>query len=229
MTKEPPEKDFYPIVARWLKNSKRCFKIEINSGLSYGRIDVYGVRDIGGDHSGEIESISVEVKRGTQPFGTASGQALGYKVYAHRVYLADVRETGFSDDEISIANHLGIGLIQIKGSKCIEILTSPVYQPLTRLHMRLLENLGLGRCQLCGCCFEIGSKTKNFSRIAKNMNNAIIQEKGLMFWNLPVGQRKRKLTHPDNTLYETFERRVLCPDCVQNFKDWVDTSSKIIR
>jgi hypothetical protein len=224
MPKKLQEKDFYPIVGRWLKKSKNCFKTEINSGLAYGRIDVYGVRDIGGDHSGEIETISIEVKRGSEAFGTASGQALGYKVYAHRVYLADVRDTTFSDDEISIANHLGIGLIQIKGTKCTEILTSPVYKPLTRLHLKLLENLGLGKCQLCGCCFESGSKDHHNSKIVSTMKNALEQKKGLMFWNYLVGERKKDGTHPFDIEHQTFERRFLCSDCVQTFKEWVDAS-----
>jgi hypothetical protein len=177
----------------------------------------------------DLYPIVKKVKGGSEPFGTASGQALGYKVYANRVYLADIRENSFTDDEISIANHLGIGLIQIKGAKCNEVLTSPYYKPLTRLHLRLLENLGLGICQLCGCYFESGSKSNNFSNVATTMNNAIEQNKGLMFWNYPVGKRKMKLTHPDNTRFETFERRYLCPDCVGNFKSWVDTSCKIIK
>lgn len=223
------EKDYYPIVAKWLKNSKHCFKTEITSGLSYGKIDVYGVRDIGGDHCGEIETISVEVKRDNEAFGTASGQALGYKVYAHRVYLAVARETGFSDDEISIANHLGIGLIHIKGMKCVEILTSPHYTPLSRLHLRLLENLGLGFCQLCGCCVESGSKSNHFGNTAYNMENALIQDKGLMFWNFAVGLRKKKLIHPDNNDDKSFERRFLCKDCVNTMKQWVDASIKIAK
>ncbi len=147
------ERHLYPVVEKWLKKYYHCFKTEINVGSNYSRIDVVGVKDVGGDLSGEIETISVEVKRGNEPFATASGQASGYKVYAHRVYLADMRENNFTPNEIAIANHLGIGLIKIDGKTCKEILTSPYYKPLTSLHLLLLKNLGLGRCQLCSCFF----------------------------------------------------------------------------
>ena len=149
-----------------VEKNKHCFKTAVNSGSPFGRIDVFGVRDIGGDRSGEIETISVEVKGGSEPFGTASGQALGYKVYAHRVYLADIRKNGFSEDEIAIANHLGVGLIQIKDTKCSEILTSPFYKPLTSLHLKVIGNLGLGLCQLCGCFFEIENQVNKSSKIS---------------------------------------------------------------
>src|SRR4051794_14223094 len=115
MAKKPLEKTLYPLVARWMRQRFLCFRLAINKGLRYSRIDVLGIRDVGGDFSGEVETIAVEVKRGSTPFTNASGQALGYRVYANRVYLADVRDEPFNQDEILIASTLGIGLIQIKG------------------------------------------------------------------------------------------------------------------
>lgn len=94
--RKPREKSLYPLVERWLKRHYRCFATGINTGLRYSRIDVVGVRDVGGDLSGEVESIVVEVKRGTEPFATASGQALGYRVYVNRIYLADYRLSPFT-------------------------------------------------------------------------------------------------------------------------------------
>ena len=95
-----------------MKGHFRCFATATNTGLAYSRPDVTGVRDIGGDLSGEVESIIIEVKRGgSQSFATASGQALGYRVYANRVYLAEARAKTFNADEIQIASHRGIGLI----------------------------------------------------------------------------------------------------------------------
>lgn len=213
------ESKLYPIVEKWLKKNHRCFKTAINKGKKESRIDVVGVKDIGGDLSGEVEVISVEVKRGTEPFATASGQALGYKVYANKVYLADFREKPFNNDEISIASHLGIGLIQIQKGKCKEILSSPYYKPITKQNLLLLENLALGRCQLCGSFFEIGNIEKNrFSGLAReNLEKAIKDEKGLMFWNREVGERKNKLGIRKSKDGSTFERRFICPDCVYYF------------
>ena len=113
------EKKYYPIVAKWLAKTHHCFKIAENTGLKFSRADIIGIRDIGGDLTGEIETIVVEVKRGSEAFATASGQAYGYIVYANRVYLADKRTNGFTQEELQIASHLGIGLISIdKNNKC---------------------------------------------------------------------------------------------------------------
>lgn len=135
------EKDYYPIVARWLQSKQHCFFTAINKGLKHSRLDVIGIRDVGGDLSGEIEVIGVEVKRGTEPFATASGQTLGYKIYANKVYLADSRDKSFTFDEINIASFLGIGLIQIKKETCYERLSSPYYRPLTKFNLQLVEKL----------------------------------------------------------------------------------------
>jgi hypothetical protein len=153
MAKKRLERTLYPLVARWVRRRFLCFRLEINKGLRYSRIDVLGIRDVGGDFSGEVETLAVEVKRGSTPFTNAAGQTVGYRVYANRVYLADLRDKPFDPDELMIASSLGIGLIQIKSKKCHEVLSSPVYQPIPRLQLRLFESLGLGKCQLCGSLF----------------------------------------------------------------------------
>ena len=58
------ESALYPYVEKWMKKHFLCFKTGINVGLAYSRVDVLGVRDVGGDLSGEVESIAIEVKRG---------------------------------------------------------------------------------------------------------------------------------------------------------------------
>lgn len=214
--KRPKEKTLYPIVRCWLERHYKCFETRINTGLRHSRIDVVGIRDVGGDLSGEVEAIAVEVKRGTEPFATASGQTLGYHVYANRVYLADFRTEPFTLDQISIASHLGIGLIQIKGKRCIEVLSSPYYRPITKLNFQLMERLSLGHCQICDSVFRTGDaenhKWVNLRR--ENLKKAIELEKGLMFWNFEVAKRKNKLGIRKTDRDSTFERRFICPDCV---------------
>lgn len=215
--KRPKEKDLYPRVERWLKRNHRCFATGVNTGLRYSRPDVIGVRDVGGDLSGEVESIIVEVKRGTQPFATASGQALGYKVYANRVYLADFRTHPFLPEEMHIASHLGIGLIQITRTRCAECLSSPYYDPITKLNLALLEKLALGYCQLCGSLFQIGKPGHSFANVTRqNLRQAFAKEKGLMFWNQEVAKRKERLGVRSTGDDTSYERRFLCPDCVES-------------
>src|SRR5574341_56247 len=218
--KKVKESSLYPVVEKWLKKSHHlCFKTAKNKGLSYSRIDVIGVKDIGGDLSGEVETIAVEVKRGSEPFATASGQTLGYKVYANRIYLADLREDTFSADEISIAGHLGIGLVQIKNGSCEEVLSSPYYKPISKLNLLLLEKLALGKCQLCDSFFEIGDIELNrFSSLAReSLKKAINDEKGLMFWNREVAKRKNKVGIRKTENGSTYERRFICRDCISYF------------
>ncbi len=213
------EQKLYPIVERWMKRQFLCFRTSINTGLKHSRIDVVGVRDVGGDLSGDVETISIEVKRGSEPFATACGQALGYKIYANRVYLADVRTGSFSYDEIGIASQLGIGLIQIKNNACREILTSPSYVPMPSMNLRLLEKLRLGKCQFCGSFFETSDlkSGRHYSKLtSENLKKAVREKKGLIFWNYEVAKRKDKLGIRQ-TDYDTVERRFICPDCVEVF------------
>lgn len=216
-----PEKELYPLVEQWLRGSHfRCFTAAINKGLRHGRVDVVGVRDIGGDLSGDVEIIAIEVKKGSTPFANASGQTVGYRVYANRVYLADVRENSFSYDEVMIASHLGIGLIEIRNGECQEVLSSPCYQPLEKLRLLLLEALGLGKCQLCNSVFKIGNaesgnRWSNLTR--EKVRQAIEKERGLMFWNREVADRKKQMGIRDSRDGSTYERRFICPDCMWYF------------
>jgi len=221
------EKAEYPTVQNWMKRHFLCFKTAVNKGLKHGRADIIGIRDIGGDLSGDVETIAVEVKRGTSPFATASGQTLGYNVSANRVYLADRRTTNFTQDELQIAGHLGIGLIQIRNKKCTEVLSSPFYRPIQRFNLALLENLGLGKCQICGSFFEIGNIDKIYANLTREkVRQAILKEKGIMFWNEEVAARKHKLGLRPSPQGIVWERRFICPGCVHNFISQLSASEK---
>jgi len=212
------ESELYPIVKKWLDKTQLCFKVKINKGLrKYSIIDVIGVKDVGGDLSGEIETIAIEVKRGTEPFAKASGQALANKVYANRIYLADLRDESFNRDEIYIASYLGIGLIHIQKKGCREVLSSPYYKPIEKLNLLLLEKLNLGKCQLCDSFFEISDIDTSYSKTtSENLKKAIHDEKGLRFWNREVANRKKRLGVRDvSEEIQSYERRFICPDCVK--------------
>jgi len=219
-TRGKRESELYPLLAKWLERNHKCFVTAQNKGLKFSRMDVVGIRDIGGDLSGDIETVVVEVKKGNTPFATACGQTAGYAVYANRVYLADLRDKRFGVDEIDIASQLEIGLIQIKGRACIEVLSSPFHEPIGRLNLALLERLALGRCQMCGCFFRIGGMNPNqrWSSLAReDLKKAIDSGKGFMFWNGEIAQRKDKVGIRKVDEGTTFERRFICPDCIEYF------------
>ncbi len=216
--KRGPEQILYPTVERWVKRHFACFKTSSNKGLRHGRIDVIGVRDVGGDLSGAIETIGIEVKRGSFPFANACGQTLGYRVYVNRAYLADLRDDGFTRDEVQIASNLGIGLVQIRKGKCTEVLSSPFYDPIEKLNLLLLETLRLGRCQLCSSFFETSDPKNSSNRFGfvsrEDLKRAIENEKGLMWWNREIADRKARLGIRVVSDGSTYERRYICPDCI---------------
>jgi hypothetical protein len=214
MAKTPLESELYPVVMKWLERHFNCFHVVKTKGINYSRIDVLGIRDIGGDLSGDVEAIAVEVKRGLTPFTNAAGQAAGYKVYADRVYLADKRPEPFLQDHIDIASNLGIGLIHIKGGRCHEVLSSPMHRPIPRLQLHLFRKLRLGKCQLCGSFFDPG--TGNWANVGdQDLKKAIAKEKGLIFVLNEVEERKIKWGwSPVKREYNNY--RFICRDCIAN-------------
>jgi hypothetical protein len=197
--KNPPERELYPVVQRWMKKHLLCFKVECNRGRP-GRPDVVGVRDMGGEFSGEVQTIAIEVKKEGPPFLTMCGQTLAYTVYANRVYLAQLRKRVFTMEQKDIASHLGIGLIQIQEGKCHETISSPFYTPMTRLNLDLLRKHGLGLCQWCGSFFETGNpedfesnlvgREAKYTEAYEAVPKAFDEDKGLMFWNQEVAERE---------------------------------------
>ncbi len=214
------ERDLYAGVARWLTRRYGCFATKTDIGIRYGRIDVVGLRDIGGELSGAGEVVSIEVKPGRRPFATAAGQARGYSVYAHRCFLADRRPAGppFSDDELEIARQLGIGLIAITGRRISEVLSSPRHDPVERLQLLVIERVGYSRCAICGSFFRRGESDSDWKRLTRSSSlagpvRAAKQGRGYMYWLNEVAHRNRRRSASADVLYH---RRYLCPDCVEN-------------
>jgi len=214
------EADHYPRVERWVKQQFGCWQTAINTGPKVGRIDVVGVRDVGGDLSGRSEVIAVEVKAGTQVFATSAGQAHGYSVMADRCYLADLRGTrpAFSDTELLIAGRLGIGLIALRPSGRVEeCLTAPPNDPIEELRLQVIEKLGLALCSLCGTLFKRSLEgTNDWKGVTRSGNNrgpndAAGVGRGFMWWlTTAANGRDKKLREA------VYWRRYLCPDCTWN-------------
>jgi len=214
------ERDLYAGVARWLKRRYGCFATKTDIGIRYGRIDVVGLRDIGGELSGAGEVVSIEVKPGHRPFATAAGQARGYSVYAQRCFLADSRSSrpAFTDDELEIARELGIGLIAIAGSRISEVLSSPRHDPVERLQLLVIERVGYSLCAVCGSFFRRGDSDSDWKRLTRSSSlagpvRAAKQGRGYMYWLNEVARRNRRRRASAEVLYH---RRYLCPDCVED-------------
>jgi hypothetical protein len=213
---KPPEVDLYPIVQKWMVRQWDCFASKFNVGSRFGRIDVAGVRDIGGDLSGQTEVIAIEVKAGGSVFTTSAGQAFGYSVYANRVYLADYRPTGtdFSPEEIAIAGRLGIGLLLIRPNHRINVVqTSPLHEPMERLRRTVIAAMDHAVCSICESVFPIKDEDgralvkRGDYNSRKPLQRAIEAEMGYVWWLSDVGERD------GTTRGGTYPRRYLCRDC----------------
>lgn len=206
------ESEHYSLVEKFLRKRFGCFVTTQDRGTTFGRMDVVGIHDIGGDLAGAVEIIAVEVKAGNQPFNTAVGQAYSYSVYADRCYLADCRAGAhpFALQEIDIASKLGVGLLAIRPKGIIsEILASPQYTPLIQMRAKIIEKLRYAQCTICGSIFQRGDD-KNWAKyVSSNITNALRQERGLVYWLEEPGERKDRLKRKYN-----YERRYICSDCI---------------
>ena len=140
------ESDLYGKVQDWVVSADglRCEKAWGNEGLQEARPDVTGLRHAGGHLRGDFELITIEVKKSSSQFLTSAGQAAAYGVYADRAYLCCPRaDKPFDEDNVDIASHLGIGLIEIDGNKKVNrVLAAPACQPIPRKREELLFSLG---------------------------------------------------------------------------------------
>jgi hypothetical protein len=221
------EKDLYPMMASWVDDNFECFATATNTGTEYGRVDILGLRQSPGDHSADTDLICIEVKRGTQPFLNALGQALGYSIYGNYCYLADYRpKKPYSDAERVIAEQLGIGLIRIQDAKHIELIsTAKRCAPIENLKLQIADQMNYVRCTICATFFprsrDNRSKSdwsllqRDSSNIEK-MNESVNEGKGLVFWpnNASENDKSHDSRHRDNRNYN---RRFMCNTCSNLF------------
>jgi hypothetical protein len=142
------EKKLYPIVEKFLKTSMGCYITGIQKGSKdLGQIDVAGIRNIGGRSTNQIEIISVEVKLNNSNIVRKLGEAAAYSVGAHRCYLAIPER--FREEHKVLASKLGVGLIEIKGKKVLEVLSSPQHTPYEDRSSNLIWSLEGWQCLIC--------------------------------------------------------------------------------
>jgi len=221
MASAKKESDLYPTVSKWMerKSGLDCSKTWTNKGLGDVRPDVIGLRHAGGHLRGDFELITIEVKKSSGQFLTSAGQAAAYGVYADRAYLCCPQgDKPFDDDDIDIASHLGIGLIEIGKHQEIErVLAAPLSRPIPRKRQELLENLGFSVCQICGIPYprsgdsEDRKSWKGLKRGSTNeISDAVKGKMGYVWWLWNWSKDSDRLT-ADGLSYD---RRYLCRDCV---------------
>lgn len=211
------EAALYGSVEKWVKEHFGCWETGINKGASVGRIDVVGVRDVGGDLSGRSEVIAVEVKDAKPVFATAAGQAHGYSIMADRCYLAMPLTSGadYSNTEKLIAGRLGIGLVAIRGDRKFDVvLTAPPCEPIDELRLQVIEKLGLAHCSLCGTLFRRSEDAPDDFKgvVRQGKRTTVVQAgeggKGYAWWLFAAsGERDQSFRQ------KTYWRRYLCSDC----------------
>jgi len=154
------ESEYYPFIADFIKSKFNCLSVGTNRGyLSLGLVDVIGAYEVGGPFLSDLELIFVEVKTSTNSFGKSIGQALGYSAYGERCYLGVPFEGDdtFTDEQVFMANHLGVGLIRVQTSDSKRpiginvLLTSKKHAPIPGHKMYMLRSIGIAQCHACGC------------------------------------------------------------------------------
>ena len=156
-----PEAEYYPAVKSFISNKFNCIATGCTKGtLDMGLVDVIGAYECGGLYGNNAEVVCVEVKLTTASFGKSLGQILGYSIYGERCYLAIAFHDGetFNNEEIAIANHLGVGLIRIPTDKAgnpLEdeteiVITSKLHEPIPAQKNYILHAIGIVHCFSCG-------------------------------------------------------------------------------
>jgi hypothetical protein len=146
------EPELYPSVKEFVFKTFKCafppFQEAGKQGIGF--VDVFGVRYKNPEKS-KIETIGVEVKKKLASPCTDFGQAKGYSVFCHRMYFASIDE--FDKDDMEIARHLSIGLIEIKRGnpnfECKEVLEAPANVTIGWLREYVLKAKGIFTCQSC--------------------------------------------------------------------------------
>lgn len=218
------ESDLYGPVEKWAKKHFGCFATGINKGTEYGRVDVVGLRQIPGDFSADTEFICIEVKKGTQPFLNALGQASSYSIYGDYSYLADYRPNGpFSEIERVLAERLGVGLIRIDSRLSVSLIsTARRCQPDENFRLKIADQLGFVRCVMCTTFFGRNRENRNWGNLQKHVDNrakmisSVGDGKGIYFYSDDASSNDvtHDTRHSGDRIYN---RRFMCNTCADLF------------
>ena len=192
------------VVSSWLYSSQGlgCLLTpEVPRTLPDPRPDAVGIRHVGGQLKGDFEVVSVVIRTSTKRFISACGEASAHSIQADRSYLACYLGTEeFNEDQVDVALHLGIGLINISSDEqCRRTVPAPLSHPQSGLRAALLHRLGLAICQLCGVSFSLFPENEQ--------DDAVL-------WNESWADRFGRLRNES-----VYDRRHLCVDCVRNIRD----------
>jgi hypothetical protein len=218
------ERQFYDKVVKFLGQEFGCFEVKKEVGTALGIIDVLGIRRVSKDLAFRYELISVEVKEQNARYLNSVGQALAYSVCTHRCFLAYhmPRSRKFSQAEMDIADHFGIGLISLSKSKEPKLVrSSSLFNPKIEYTTWLIDKLDQFTCALCGGIFkqvEIVNinqpgkiiPTDNSSYLGK-LGEAITKRKNAKWFLFEMAE---EMGEKRGYIYD---RRYLCKDCVSIF------------
>jgi hypothetical protein len=103
-------------------------------------------------------------------------------------------------------------LIRIWKSKPQEVLSSREHRPITRMWLEMARQLGCYQCRVCGTFVEVERGYKNLAR--DDVLKAIAAHKGLIYWHEELADRKYKAGVATHGSEDSYERRVVCRECV---------------
>ena len=171
------------VVSSWLYSSQGlgCLLTpEVPRTLPDPRPDAVGIRHVGGQLKGDFEVVSVVIRTSTKRFISACGEASAHSIQADRSYLACyLGSEEFNEDQVDVALHLGIGLINISSDEqCQRTVPAPLSHPRSGLRAALLHRLGLAICQLCGVSFSLFPE--NFASIGRFFFKLLAKISGIL-------------------------------------------------
>lgn len=207
------EKDLYPAIVRLLtSNTFGCFETFVDRGTAGGRVDVCGLRNIGGHMASDFQICGVEVKTSNAPLLKSIGQALAYTTMVDRSYLAFLGD--FEIEDRDTAAFLGIGLIKIRkqgrGYSAHLEQESQIFTPMPGRRLGILRAGGFLTCQLCGIVERVSDSgaTRNLKNTSTKVSSAIDQTKALLWYHWDDADQTR------NDHKWVYNERMLCSNCV---------------
>ena len=224
------EKELYPVVESFLRRKFECHKTAINTGTNYAHVDVIGLRERRSNFAENIELVAVEVKRGAASFLKSIGQALGYSLYAHRVYLAWERpdKKPIVQEEIDIASAFGVGLLSVysdgrttSGYRVKHIATSHEFKPERHHFLQIVDKLKHFECTICRAFYpkeddmvDINKWEIDISVDPNQMGqfrDAVESRKPARYWLHQLAE------HHKDERQLVYDRRFVCRDCCSIF------------